>query len=116
MQLDMPPNWKELTTSVNEIQIQKFDGVRLMQNYPNPFNATTVISYSLPAAGYVEISIYNLLGQNIRTLRPQYQSIGTHYVTWDARDDFGNNLASGVFFYRIKTNNFTHTRKLLLLR
>lgn len=117
MQLDMPPNWRELITSVeDEIQTPRVDGLELMQNYPNPFNVATVIGYSLPVVAFVELGIYNLSGQQIRTLLSEIQSGGIYQVDWDARDDFGREVASGLYFFKLEADSFSRTKKLLLLR
>lgn len=88
----------------------------LHQNYPNPFNPSTIINYSLPSASQVELRIYNTLGQEIRTLVNSTQPIGSHQAIWDGRDNSGNFVTSGVYFYRIQAGDFLETRRLLLLR
>lgn len=92
---------------------KKFD---LQQNYPNPFNSATIIEYTLPSASQVEISIYNILGQKIRTLVDEVKPAGVHTVWWDGSDNNGKEVSSGVYFYQIKTAQFTHARKMLLLK
>ncbi len=85
---------------------------KLEQNYPNPFNPTTAISYQLSAVSQVKIAIYNLLGQKVKTLVDARQPAGEYKVEFN-----GNNLASGVYFYRLSTDNgFVKTRKMILLR
>jgi hypothetical protein len=78
---------------------------QLRQNYPNPFNPSTTIVYYLPDVGYqpaeVEIVIYNLLAQKVRTLVKERKYPGEHQVTWDGKDDAGNDLASGIYFYKL---------------
>lgn len=91
-------------------------GFELRQNYPNPFNPTTAISYQLPAISDVEIAVYNSLGQRVRTLVNARQPAGMYEVKWEGRDEGGNPVGSGVYFYRLQTRNFTETRKMLLLR
>jgi predicted GH43/DUF377 family glycosyl hydrolase len=90
----------------------------LMQNYPNPFNPKTIINYQLPArsaggsiTNYVELSIYNLLGQKMATLVSERQKEGTYQVTWD-----GGNFPSGIYYYRLSAGEFVETKKLMLLR
>ena len=84
----------------------------LMQNYPNPFNPRTTINYELPITNYVNLSIYNNLGQNVTTLVSEKKQAGHHQVEWN-----GSGFASGVYFYRIITDaGFMDTMKLLLLR
>ncbi len=83
----------------------------LNQNYPNPFNPSTVISYSIPQAGLVTVKVYNMLGQEVQTLINQFQSPGNHQVTFN-----GSYLSSGVYFYRINSENFNSVRKMILLK
>ncbi len=89
---------------------------QLYQNFPNPFNPETQISFDLPQAGRVELRIYNSLGQLVRTLTARDYAAGRHTVTWDARDDAGQGLASGLYIYRIKAGDFQAQRKLVLLK
>ncbi len=89
---------------------------RLSQNYPNPFNPTTSIKYQLSKASNVEVTIYNQLGQPIRTLVNSSQSIGKYQVQWDGKNDKGVKVSSGVYLYRLKTSSFDQTKKMLLLR
>lgn len=90
----------------------------LEQNYPNPFNSETTIAYQLsPAgAGEVEVSIYNLRGQKVRTLARAPQPAGRYEVKWDGRDDAGQEAASGVYICRLRVSPFVQNRKMLLLR
>jgi hypothetical protein len=90
--------------------------VALAQNHPNPFNNSTTIGYLLPLHTHVTIKIYNLLGQNVRTLVDGQQAAGRHTVVWDGRDDSGNAMASGVYFYRLTQNGISMDRKLMLLK
>ena len=83
----------------------------LYQNYPNPFNPTTRISWRLPVSGPVKLTIYDLTGKTIVTLLDGWYPAGAHAVEWDA-----SNLASGVYLYRLHTDHFAQTRKMLLLR
>lgn len=88
----------------------------LSQNYPNPFNPTTIIEYALPDDKIVELTVFNSLGQAVRTLHKGRQFAGNYQVQWDGTDEHGRRVASGVFFYRIKAGNFIETRKMILLR
>ncbi|MEW6507238.1 MAG: T9SS type A sorting domain-containing protein [Bacteroidota bacterium] len=89
----------------------------LNQNYPNPFNGTTNIQYSLPAntKENVRLLIYDLLGRQIRILVDEEQKSGTYNVTWNGTDDLGKPCASGIYFYRIKTNTFQDVKKIVFL-
>ena len=86
-----------------------------MGNYPNPFNPETTISYNLPEKGIVEIDVFNIKGQKVRTLIHEAQEAGPHTVTWSGDDDSGKHVSSGVYLYRLKTERKTITRKMLLL-
>jgi len=88
----------------------------LLGNYPNPFNPTTVISYSLPVSVDVAVSIYNLLGQHVRSFELGRQSAGGHRLMWYATDGDGNSVSSGMYFYRMKAGDFVQTRKMVLLK
>lgn len=89
---------------------------RLEQNYPNPFNPVTQIEYTLPRRSYVQISIYNILGRNVRTLVNREKSAGIHSVTWDGIDEVGNTVSSGVYFYKLIAGDFVSSKKMLLLK
>ncbi len=88
----------------------------LSQNSPNPFNPTTKIQYALPQAGDVKISVFNILGQNVRDLVDGYMEAGNHEVVWDSKDRGGSAVASGVYFYKISATNFAETKKMVLLK
>ena len=84
---------------------------KLGQNYPNPFNPITNISYTVPQAGAVKLSVFNALGEKVSTLVNNVVTSGTHTAAWDAV-----NMPSGVYFYRVEAGSFTQTRKLLLIK
>ncbi len=88
----------------------------LMQNYPNPFNPTTTINYAVPAAGHVELIVFNVLGQKVKNLVNSEQQAGRYSVTWDATDNAGHKVATGIYFYRLKADEFTKTRKMALIK
>lgn len=88
----------------------------LSQNYPNPFNPSTIIRYSLPTPVKVNVTIYNLLGMKVRTLVDSFQKAGEHSAVWNAKDDEGNSVSSGIYFYRLETGEGNLQRKMLLLR
>jgi hypothetical protein len=89
---------------------------RVYQNYPNPFNPTTTISYILSRNDHVKLSIYNVLGQKVKTLVDQKQKSGAHEVVWNGTNDVGQKVVSGVYFYRISTENHNVTKKMALLK
>ena len=89
---------------------------RLMQNVPNPFNPATAIAFELPEAIDVELAIYNLVGQRVRILVREFRPAGRYQVEWDAKDDLGRDVSSGVYFYRFQAGDFGATRRMLLVR
>jgi hypothetical protein len=88
----------------------------LKQNYPNPFNPETTISFNLPKAGTANLGIYNSKGQLVRTLANGMLDAGDHRLTWNGKDDSGNNTASGLYFYKLSASGRTETRKMLLVK
>ncbi|MBU0984126.1 MAG: T9SS type A sorting domain-containing protein, partial [candidate division Zixibacteria bacterium] len=88
----------------------------LAQNYPNPFNPTTDISLSIPAAGMVNLTVYNTLGQEVKALVNGEMAAGPHTVTWDGTNSAGEAVASGVYFYRLTAGDQTASKKMLLLK
>jgi hypothetical protein len=87
--------------------------VQLFQNYPNPFNPTTVISWQLAVGSQVELTIYNLLGQEIRKLVNAKQPAGFHKIEWDGKDDDGREVSSGIYFYMLKAGGRRFVNKML---
>ncbi len=83
----------------------------LSQSYPNPFNAQTSITIGLPEAGHVRLDIYDMLGRKVQTLIDGYQEAGYHNVTWNAA-----NQSSGIYLYRVETDSYTETKRMLLLK
>ena len=93
------------------------DVYALQNNYPNPFNPETTIKYQLPEAGEVTLEIYNMLGQVVNTLVNDYQTAGRYVIQWDATNNNGQSLSSGVYFYRISAGEEFHSiKKMLLLK
>lgn len=89
----------------------------LKQNYPNPFNPSTQISFDIPAqSDLVTLSVYNILGQNIHTLVNSALNAGRYTHEWDANDEFGNPVSSGIYFYELRSDNFVSRKKMLLIR
>jgi hypothetical protein len=92
------------------------NSLALLNNYPNPFNASTVILYTLPQATDVKLEIFNLLGQRIRVLVDEQQSAGYRKVIWDGKDDKGRDVSSGIYFYRLQTEDYSDSKKMVLMR
>ncbi len=90
--------------------------VSLQQNYPNPFNPTTTISFFLPGAGHVSLTIFDAQGKRIRDLIEREFTGGQATAVWDGRNNSGEAVSSGVYFYRLTAENKVLTRKLTLLK
>lgn len=99
------------TTDVKEIIGAAPSDFELGQNYPNPFNPSTLISYSIPQNSFVTLKVYDIIGNEVATLVNQSQSAGKYEVRFDA-----SNLSNGVYMYTIKTDNFTATKKMILMK
>jgi hypothetical protein len=89
---------------------------RLDQNYPNPFNPQTTIAFSLRERGIATIRIYNVTGHRVRTLANETFEAGANKRVWDGRNDAGQPVSSGVYFYKLIANDFTQTRRMVLLK
>ena len=88
----------------------------LHENYPNPFNPTTTLRFDLPEVSDITLTIYNMLGQKVRTFNYQNTSAGYHSVTWNATNDYGEQVGAGVYLYQLRANQFVKTRKMVLLK
>lgn len=103
----------DLTAIVNPVSVedenQVVDNFYLAQNFPNPFNPSTKINFGLKSSSNVEVSVYNILGNKVATLVNEFKSAGNHSVSFNA-----SNLSSGIYFYKIVTNGFVQTRKMIL--
>ena len=97
-------------------QLNVPDKFALFQNQPNPFNPETRISYYLPEGCEVKLTVYDILGRRVKTLCEGYQDAGMKRVTWDGRDDQGDQLGSGIYFYRLQAGKFSQTQKMTLLK
>ena len=90
-------------------------GFHLSQNYPNPFNSSTTIAYTLPVASRVRLTIFNILGQRVKTLVDGDQSAGSHTVSWNGTNSTGRAVATGIYMYQIQANEFVRSRKMVLI-
>jgi len=92
------------------------DSFRLFQNYPNPFNAETEICYDLPIQRNVKLTIYNLLGEEVKVLKNKNQLAGSYSVKWDGKDRFGNKVPTGVYLYCLEAGYWIISKKMMLLQ
>lgn len=100
-----------------EDELETPNDFRLDQNYPNPFNPTTNITFNLPEAVDVQLTVYNMLGQRVAVLiNNELRSAGQHTVQWDGRDGAGNLVASGMYVYQLDAADFTKSRSMFLLK
>jgi hypothetical protein len=112
-ELDYEFNPVELVNKQEQVLPTQFS---LSQNYPNPFNPKTTISYALPADAFVKLTVYNILGQKVKTLVDEQQTAGYKQVIWDGKSDGGQEVSSGIYFYQIQAGSFTKTAKMSLLK
>jgi len=103
-------------TSVHEQEGSVPKVFALFQNYPNPFNPITQIRFSIPKRAKVELSVYNILGQKVTTLLNEELEAGNYTSTWNGKDDKGFDVSSGIYFYKLNSNEFSATKKMLLVR
>ncbi|MBE9510808.1 MAG: T9SS type A sorting domain-containing protein, partial [Bacteroidetes bacterium] len=110
--------WTDSVTAIDDEKSQLFipRKLALLGNYPNPFNSSTTISYQLSTAGNVELSIYNVLGQKVRSLVNTNQNAGIYKVVWDGTNETGSIVNSGVYFCRISDGQEQMTRKVILIK
>jgi len=108
----------------NDAEVDHVDGdnillptvTKLTGNYPNPFNPSTTISFSLKEAGHVSVNIYNMRGQLVKTLVNAELDRNFHEFVWDGRDNSGKTTTSGVYFYKMKAQNYNSTKKMILMK
>jgi subtilisin family serine protease len=100
----------------NDDQLQLPEKFALHQNYPNPFNPSTTISFALPKSELVKIKIYDILGREIRTLVNTTMQAGVKRVEWDGRNQHGESVPSGMYFYKLEAGNYSDTKKMLIIR
>jgi len=92
------------------------DVFALHQNYPNPFNPVTTLRYDLPENAMINITIYDMLGREVKTLMDQNQDAGYRSVIWDATNDYGKPVSAGIYLYQIQAGKYMQTKKMVLLK
>jgi len=105
----------EAFTGIKDYAAASPENFTLSQNYPNPFNSETIISYRIPSESHVKLSVFNSLGQHIKTLIDSRMPAGNHSLKWNATDMTGTLVSSGIYFYRLETNNSIITKKMILM-
>lgn len=109
--------WVITVTDVEEgLQVLLPRDFSLSQNYPNPFNPQTVIEYALPHDSRVQIAVYNVLGRKVKVLKDQWEEAGYRSVVWDGKDQKGEEVGTGIYFYKIQADSFVKTKKMVLLK
>ncbi|MCD6160854.1 MAG: carboxypeptidase regulatory-like domain-containing protein [candidate division Zixibacteria bacterium] len=103
-------------TSVDDNSASLPTSTMLLQNYPNPFNSSTNISFCLAEEGYVNLTVYDMLGRKVTTLNSSKMEAGQHILTWNGVDSENNNVVSGLYLYVLKTGDETYTKRMLLLK
>jgi hypothetical protein len=89
---------------------------KLHQNFPNPFNPATTIQFEIPERTFVNIDIFNLLGQKVKTLLSGIESAGVHTIGWNGKDDQQNPVPSGIYFYKLTADGFSDIKKMILAK
>lgn len=103
-------------TSIDDTQTSIISEYNLQQNYPNPFNPSTIIPFELTKSEIVNLSIFNSLGQKIRSLVNENYPAGLHQISWNGQNDIGQTVPAGIYYYKIQAGEFSATRKMLLVK
>jgi hypothetical protein len=106
----------QILDNVDESPAQIARTFSLSQNYPNPFNPSTTIDYSVPTASQVDVEVFDILGRKVATLFSGKIAAGNHQVVWNGTNDTGQFVSNGVYFYKIRTADFSQTRKMILMK
>jgi hypothetical protein len=109
-------DWMQNITNTNVTPAETPKSTKLAQNFPNPFNPSTTIKFDLKEKGFVTLKVYNVAGQLVRTLVSGEKDANTYTVTWDGKNDRGGAVASGIYFYKMETKDFSQTKKMVMLR
>lgn len=104
---------KEIQGSDDEVRPSQF---HLSQNYPNPFNPVTNLQFTLSKSVHVKIDIFNIVGQRVRTLVDKDMKPGVYVADWDGKDENGNSVSSGIYFYKMQAGEFSNMKKMVLLK
>lgn len=107
---------KQIVTSVKDFKQGIPENFALLQNYPNPFNPETIIKYQISSDSYVAIKIFNVLGEEIRSLVNANHKAGEYSIKWDGKDNFGTSVSSGIYIYRIESGQVVLAKKMMLIK
>jgi hypothetical protein len=88
----------------------------LHQNYPNPFNPVTEIQFDVPVESQVRLTVYNIMGQEVKTLTNETLKAGFHSIRWDGTNGLGESVSTGLYFYRLSSSSFTSTKKMIMVK
>ena len=102
--------------AINTETVIRNSNYNLYQNYPNPFNGSTTIQYELPEAAHVNLTIYDLIGKRVVTLVNERQGPGANSITWSGENASGNSVRSGIYIYQLQADNYSQSRKMLLIQ
>ena len=105
-----------MLSDVTSVQPSEIPQNSLQMSYPNPFNPATTIEYAVAVRGMVNLEIFNLKGQRVRTLIQEHQPPGRYQVVWKGRDNSGQIVSSGPYFYRLTTGDYQSVKKMLLIK
>ena len=105
-----------ITSDVKKNDTGSINNFKIYENYPNPFNPSTTIKYQIPETGFVSLKVYDVLGNDIKILVNEEKSAGTYAVEFSAIGGDPWNLSSGIYFYRLQTERFVETKKMLMIK
>lgn len=107
-----------MTSDVEQVEDNAPSNFVLSQNYPNPFHSETFIQFQVPPqhSGRIKLSVYNVLGQEVRVLSDQNFTGGTYRAAWDGRDASGRRVVNGIYFYKLEAKNFVALKRLVILQ
>jgi len=114
--IEKPDKIAELQADTTGVESAIPAGLEVGQNYPNPFNSDTEIKYSLPVRSSVQIVVYNIFGQKVKTIKDEIEDSGNYSVSWDGRGDDGDLLASGMYYYVFASDDNYLVRKMMFLK
>ncbi|MDZ7764852.1 MAG: T9SS type A sorting domain-containing protein [Melioribacteraceae bacterium] len=112
----LPTPEGDILSDVQDIEDTLPTKYSLSQNYPNPFNPSTTIKFTIPQSGFVSLKVYNILGQEVKTLLSKEINTGAYSVDWNGTNNYGDQLSSGVYFYRIEAGDFIESKKMLFIK